>query len=124
MPSIGDIFAFEILAELGPITRFTTLKQAQNYAELVPTLVESGGKEKKENLQKRSNRRLRTTLFLCARTLVTMTTLNPEFRAYITKVVKKHTSATNKVIFTKSLGRIGQKIITHLYCSFKIRKIF
>ncbi len=100
VPSIGEISAFELLAELGQFTRFSSLKQVQSYAGLVPTLVESGGKEKKERLQKRGNRYLRTTLVCCAKTLVFLPQRNPDLKAYITRIVQKN-SRTNKKIWVE-----------------------
>ena len=114
VPSIGDISAFELLAELGPITRFTSLKRAQSYTGLVPTLVESGGKEKKKKLLKRGNRRLRTTLVQCAKTLVYLTkNISPEFRAYINSVVQKNTPIEKKiwVEIAKKLLRICMALL-------------
>ncbi len=109
IPSIGDISAFELLAELGPISRFPSLKRVQGYAGLVPTLKQSGGKEKKETLLKRGNRRLRTTLVQCAKTLVYLTkNMTPQLRAYINKVVQKNSLIAKKiwVILAKKLLRI------------------
>ncbi len=97
VPSIGGISAFELLAELGQITRFTSLKRAQSYAGLVPTLIETGGKEKKAKLLKRGNRHLRTTLVQCAKILVRLKAINPQFRAYINRVIGKNSPINKKI---------------------------
>ena len=111
IPGIGDISAFELLAELGPITRFASLKKVQSYAGLVPTLVESGGKEKKEKLQKRGNKRLRTTLIQCARALSRSQSLSPQFRAYISRVVRRNTIANREILHKKVWVELAKKLL-------------
>ncbi|MHA1381082.1 MAG: IS110 family transposase [Candidatus Helarchaeota archaeon] len=108
VPSIGDVSAFEILAELGQISRFNSLKSVQSYAGLVPALKETGGKEKKTRILKRGNRHLRTALTQCAKNLVRMKNINPAFRAWINKVKQKNSNINKKiwVVLGRKLLRI------------------
>jgi len=109
VPSIGPISAFEILAELGNLSRFNSLKKAQCYTGLIPSLVETGGKEKQTKILKRGNRHLRTTLFQCAQNFVyVLKNLSPPLREYITKLLTKHQKIKKKIkiVVAKKLLRI------------------
>lgn len=58
-PGIGETLAEVVLAELGDVDRFTSLKQATAYAGLVPGKRESAGKGKQLGITKQGSRLLR-----------------------------------------------------------------
>jgi transposase len=62
IPGIGKITAAVILAEIGDISRFSSIKKFQSYSGLVPGTRESAGKSKQCSIHKRGPVALRTAL--------------------------------------------------------------
>jgi transposase len=62
IPGIGKITAAVILAEIGDVNRFSSIKKFQSYSGLVPKLRESAEKSKQCGIHKRGPVALRTAL--------------------------------------------------------------
>ncbi len=58
-PGVGDVVSEVVLAELGDVDRFTSIKDATAYAGLVPSKRESDGKGKELGITKQGSRLLR-----------------------------------------------------------------
>lgn len=58
-PGVGEVVTEVVLAELGDVKRFASIKDATAYAGLVPAQRESAGKEKERGLTKKGSRILR-----------------------------------------------------------------
>lgn len=59
VPGVGEVVTEVVLAELGNVKRFASIKDATAYAGLVPGKRESAGKEKERGLTKKGSRILR-----------------------------------------------------------------
>lgn len=70
IPGIGFFTAVAIIAEIGDINRFASPAKLASYAGVVPRLNQSGGRNRRSRLIKRSNRWLRRALFLVARAAI------------------------------------------------------
>jgi transposase len=58
-PGVGEVVTEIVLAELGEVKRFDSIKDATAYAGLVPRKRESAGREKDQGLTKKGSRLLR-----------------------------------------------------------------
>ena len=65
-PGVGPVVSEIVLAELGDVARFTSLKQATAYAGLVPARRESAGKGKELGITKKGSRLLRWAMVQAA----------------------------------------------------------
>lgn len=66
LPGIGLLFAMIILTELGDIRLYNRLDKLSSYVGIVPDEHTSGTKERKTNMTKRGNHRLRSVLIECS----------------------------------------------------------
>lgn len=66
VPGVGETVSEIVLAELGDVDRFGSIKSATSYAGLVPTLRESAGKAKELSITKEGSRILRWAMVQAA----------------------------------------------------------
>ena len=97
------------LAEVGDVRRFTDAKQIQKYAGLSIRDNSSGKNKGKTKISKRGRKRLRCTLFLASKPLVSH---NPEFAELHRYYTKRAKNPLRKI---QSLIAIGCKLIRVFY---------
>ncbi len=66
IPGVGPITAMTAIAVLSTITRFPTAKHAASYAGLVPSVYDSGERQRHGHITKRGSGELRAMLVECA----------------------------------------------------------
>jgi len=119
---IGDVFATELLGELGDITRFDNVKQLIAFCGLDPTIIQSGKSINVHGtISKRGNKYVRWILFNCSQMIVKMCAKQyPEHPVYIYYQSKK---AEGKHYY-ESLTACSTKILRMLYSMCKNNKTF
>lgn len=60
---------------------------------------------------KRGNKRLRTTLIQCSKILLRVRNLSPQFRAYVSRVVRKNTIANREIVNKKVWVELAKKLL-------------
>ncbi len=76
---IGKIIATELIIHTENFTKIDTAKKAASFSGVCPYPNESGGNSKKQRVSKRSNKRMKSLLFLAA---LNVCNSNKEFRLY------------------------------------------
>lgn len=116
IPGIGGIVAVGIIAELGDLRRFRSLKHLAGYVGLAPSIYESGGNSKSMGMNPRCHRLMRSYFVEAAwqaiRTDPVMQAyyrqhLGKDVKKIIVKVAHKLLSRTLAVIKTKTPYEIG-----------------
>ena len=80
--SIGAVTACELIIKTGNFKRINTARKASSYAGVCPFPNESGNMVHKSKLSSMSDKRLKTLLYMCARTAVKY---NKDFKHYYEK---------------------------------------
>ncbi|TDN79074.1 transposase IS116/IS110/IS902 family protein [Salegentibacter sp. 24] len=116
IPGIGGIVAVGIIAELGDLRRFSSLKHLAGYVGLAPSIYESAGNSKSRGMNPRCNRLIRSYFveasWQAIRTDPVMQAyyrqhLGKDVKKIIVKVAHKLLSPTLAVIKTKTPYEIG-----------------
>jgi transposase len=108
IPGIGPLTAAYVLAELGDLRRFTSIKRLASYVGFIPGIYQSGDKQISTGTNPRANRQIRNLLIEAAWIVLR---IDPVMQHYYTK----HKGKNAKAIAFK----IARKILNRMYAVIK-----
>jgi transposase len=119
---IGDVFAAEILGELGNITRFNNVKELIAFCGLDPTIIQSGKSINiKGSISKRGSKYARWILFNVSQTIVSLGARQCPYHPVYIYYQKKKAEGKH---YYESLTACSTKILRMLYSMCKNNRTF
>ncbi|MBM9538856.1 IS110 family transposase [Desulfobulbus alkaliphilus] len=98
IPGIGEVTALTWVLEIGPVTRFGSIRQAISYCGLCSAQRESAGKEQRGPISKKRNKHLQTILVEAAK-------LAPRWNPQLAAVHQRELSKGNRNRATLAVAR-------------------
>jgi len=112
LPGIGALTAFGLVAELGDITRFKTVKNLHSYAGVVPKVSDTGDSHYAGKLPKECNKRLRRLAISAAQSAIRTKKPN-EFKETYARLRARHKPANTAKIAA------ARKVLTRVFHTWK-----
>ena len=88
VPGISPFSAAWLLAEIGPVARYPSMRGFLAYCGCCPRVIESGGHTYSAHITRRSNKHVRTIFYMAATVLCNFTRKESALKAYAQRVVR------------------------------------
>ena len=103
IPGIGKVSSWNILAEIGDISRFKSDKNFVSYCRLVPGAADSGGKRRHKSRNKDGNKYLKVAFSQAA---IGAVSFYPPIRQFYNKIRRRSGKHVARTVVAKELARI------------------